>query len=296
MRDRNGTAVRGEVSSENVIVGSLTVELVAPNRPGVIRTSVEGGGSFEFDGLTPGQYQLRFSGAGGQILYEEPVLISGGFQTLTIRIPGKANDEQAKDATVSIRQLEHKVPSQAQKEFASGKAASSKGDQTVALDHFQKAAQIDPEFADAFTGIGISDMALGKLQQAADQFQKAVNLVPDHVGALANLSIVLCRLEHYHEAGEAARRALKLDPRLSKIRYVLGLSLATEGGDQAEALDNLQRAAAEVPKAHLLAAKILAGTDRREDAAKQVEDYLRSSPQGDTDRPKIEAWLEQLRK
>ncbi len=163
------------------------------------------------------------------------------------------------------------------------------------MDHFQKAVILDPEYADAFNGIGITYAALGQLQQAADQFQKAIDLVPDHPGAAANLSIVLCKLEHYHEAGEMARRALKLDPGLLKIRYVLGISLVTEGRNKEEALDNLQRAAAEIPKAHLLAAELLVESDRRRDAVKHLEDYLRLSPTDGLDRQQVEEWLVKLR-
>jgi len=288
-------SIHGQIVSENIIVGSLTVELSMPNRPGSVSAYVEGG-FFEFRGLTPGQYELQLSGAAGQVVYQESVLITGVDQKLTVRIPTKANGGNPSDATVSIRQLQHKVPSEAQKEYSKGKTASNKGEHVLALDHFRKATQIDPEFSQAFNSSGVADMALGHFEQASDQFQKAVDLVPDYLVALANLSIALCGLEHYHEATEAARRALKLDPLLLKIRYVLGLSLASEGGNQAEALDNLQRAAAEVPKAHLVAAKILAETDRRGDAAKQLEDYLRLSPADGADREKIEAWLEQLRR
>jgi tetratricopeptide (TPR) repeat protein len=289
--DRNGS-VHGQISSENVIVGFLTAELSIPNRPGIITASVEDG-SFEFRGLTPGQYELQLSGAAGQIVYDESVLITGGRQYLTISIPAKTNGSKS-GATVSIRQLQHKVPSEAQKEFDKGKTAANKSHHDLALDHFQKATQIDPEFSEAFNGTGVSEMELGHFKQAADQFQKAVDLVPDYPVALANLSVALCRLEQYREAAEVARRALKLDPRLLKVRYVLGLSLASVGGNQAEALDNLQRAATEVPTAHLLAAKILVETDRRRDAAKQLEDYLESSAVEGADRQKIEAWLEQL--
>ena len=111
----------------------------------------------------------------------------------------------------------------------------------------------------------------------------------------APITPVTGRLEHYREAGEVARRALKMNPELLKIRYVLGFSLVSVGGNQAEALDNLQRAATEMPSARLLAAKILVETDRRADAAKQLEDYLHSSAADGLDRQKIEAWLEQLR-
>jgi tetratricopeptide (TPR) repeat protein len=292
--DRNGS-VRGQISSENVIVGLLTVELSIPNRPGTIKASIENG-SFEFRGLEPGQYQLQLSGVAGQIVYEQSVLITGGYQNLTIEIPARANGGKSSDATVSIRQLQHKVPSEAQKELDKGRKASNKGEHALALEHFQKATQIDPEFSEAFNSTGVSDMELGHFQQAADQFQKAVDLVPDYPVALANLSLALCRLEQYREAAEVARRALKVDPRLLKVRFVLGFSLASVGGDQAEALDNLQRAATEIPKARLVAAKILVETDRRGDAAKQLEDYLHSSAAEGVDRQKIEAWLEQLRR
>jgi tetratricopeptide (TPR) repeat protein len=239
---------------------------------------------------------LQLSGTAGQIFYEQSVLITGGYQNLTIEIPPATNGGKSNGATVSIRQLQHKVPSEAQKELDKGKTASKKGEHALALEHFQKATQIDPEFSEAFNSVGVSDMELGHYKQAADEFQKAVDLVPDYPLALANLSGALCRLEDYREAAEVARRALKLDPGLLRVRYVLGLSLDRVGGNQAEALDNLQRAATEIPTARLLAAKILVETDRRVDAAKQLEDYLRSSAADSVDRQKIEAWLEQLRR
>ena len=123
--DRNGS-VHGQISSENLIVGALTVELSIPSRAGIIKAPIEGG-SFDFRGITPGQYQLQLSGAAGQIVYEESVLVTGGHQNLTIEIPAKTNVGKSDGATVSIRQLQHKVPSEAQKEFAKGKTASNKG-------------------------------------------------------------------------------------------------------------------------------------------------------------------------
>ena len=291
--DGNGS-IHGQISSENVIVGALTVELSTLSRPGIIKASIEDG-SFDFRGLTPGQYELQLSGATGQIVYEDSVLVTGGRQYLTIWIPAKTNVGKSDGATVSIRQLQHKVPSEAQKEFAKGRTASNKGKHAIALDHFRKATQIDPEFSEAFNSTGVSEMELGHFKQASDAFQKAVDLVPDYGVALANLSIALCRIKQYHEAAEVARRALKLDPLLPKVRYVLGLSLASVGGTQAEALENLKLAATEVPTAHLLAAKILVETNRRGDAAKELEDYLHSPAVDGVDRHKIEAWLEQLR-
>jgi tetratricopeptide (TPR) repeat protein len=112
---------------------------------------------------------------------------------------------------VSIQQLTHKVPSEAQREYSKGLSAARKGDHQTALDHFQKAVGIDPEFADAYANLGAAEVSLGQLEQSVEQFQKAVGLVPDHTWHF-QLSIVLCKLKRF-DAGQAARQALR-DPSL----------------------------------------------------------------------------------
>lgn len=287
--------VRGEVVCDDPIIGGLAVELTSSGHNGTFRTDVEGDGRFQFRGLEPGQYQLKLTGPGGAAIHEEVVVIGGGNQNLTVRISG-SKTSRTNAATVSIQQLMHKVPPKAQKEFEEGQSASRKGGWTGALEHFQNAAAIDPEFADAYAGMGSAYAALGQIQQAADEYSKAVGLVPDHAMAVANLSILLCELERYDEAVPLARRALRLRPGMTKLRYVLGFSLVKDGGDQSEALDNLLRAASEFPQAHLLAAKILLDSDRRPEAIDHLEQYLRSPSADDEprDRQQAEAWLAQL--
>lgn len=292
--DRSGI-VRGQISSDTPFPGLLTVELVAAGTGTSASAAVDASGWFELHGLAPGQYQLRLTGTGGQVVHEEVVFIAGGYQSLSIHAVGSKPLGKSDEPTVSIHQLQHRVPAKAQKEFDKGRAAAAKGDQPTALGHFLKATEIDPEFADAFNCAGVIFLAGGELEHAARQFQKAIDLVPDHRAALTNMSVALSRLEQPREAAQVARRALKVDPGLLKVRYVLGLSLMIDGGDKGEALDNLQRAAADIPKAHLLAAEILADTGQREKAAQHVEEYLLSRPGDGIDRQKVEAWLVRLR-
>jgi tetratricopeptide (TPR) repeat protein len=287
--------VRGEVVSDDPIVGTLAVELTSEGHNGSFRAEVEGDGRFQFRGLEPGQYQLRLTGPGGAVIHEETLVIGEGNQNLTVHVSGsKASRTNA--ATVSIHQLMHKTPPKAQKEFEEGQSASRKGAWSGALEHFQKAAEIDPEFADAYAAMGAAHSALGQLQEAASEYGKAVELVPDHSSAVANLSIVLCELERYHEAIPLARRALRLRPEMTKLRYVLGFSLLKDAGDAPEALENLLRAAPEFPQAHLLAAKILMDSDRRPEAIEHLEQYLHSSQAEEEprDREQAEAWLDEL--
>jgi len=287
--------VRGQIYSETPFLGSLTVELTPNGRSIPQSVSLAADGSFEFQSVAPGAYELRVTGSGGGVLHQETVFVNGPNQILSVTMRTRQSIDRSAGSTVSIRQLQHKVPSDASKEYSNGQAAARKGDHLAARDHFQKAVTIDPEFADAYTNLGVAQLSLGEVETATEQFQKAIDLVPDHTLATANMSIALYRLKRYNEAAGAARQALKLDPSLLKMRYVLALSLTQKQGHEAEALDNLERAAGEFPRAHLLAADILTQTGRRDDAVNQLEKYLRASSERDTDRNAVEEWLATLR-
>jgi tetratricopeptide (TPR) repeat protein len=294
-RGRRGVLVHGQISSETPFAGTFMVELVANGHNVSASTHLGPDGSFEFPSVTPGGYELRMTNAGGTVIYSQAVMISGPEPNLSINVPVRPNAAPNSGGTVSIRQLQHKIPPEARKEFSEGIKASKKGDHQSALDHFQKAVSIDPELADGYNNLGSAQAALGQLEQAAKQFQKAIDLVPDHSLALANLSVTLCKMEQYPDAEQLARRALKLDSSLLKIRYILAVSLIAQHRNNAEVLENLQRAAPEVPKAHLVAAELLVETGRPDDAAKQIEEYLSVTPQQDADRQKVETWLAEIR-
>jgi tetratricopeptide (TPR) repeat protein len=68
-----------------------------------------------------------------------------------------------------------------------------------------------------------------------------------------------------------------------------------EHGDPEEALLNLERAASELPKAHLIAADVLIVLGRPDDAIGHLEEYLRKAPPDDKDRPAAEERLAALR-
>jgi predicted Zn-dependent protease len=101
-------------------------------------------------------------------------------------------------------------------------------------------------------------------------------------------------MRRFHEAGATARRALKVVPRSCQIHYILAVSLLMENGDSDEALDNLQRSVAEVPKAHLVAADLLSQRGRRQEAIVHLQEYLRDASPSDAERAKVEAMLAQL--
>jgi tetratricopeptide (TPR) repeat protein len=286
--------IRGEISPVPAGAGMLTVELSGNDAGPTATAVVNGDGSFEVRSAQPGAQVLRLVGAGGAVLHQETVVVSCGNQSLVIRPHESAQANRSADGTISVQQLAHKVPAQARKAFDKGEQAETKGDHQAAMEMFRQAVTIDPGFADAFNELGAVEASQGDLAQAIDDFQKAIDAVPDHKLALANLSIVLAKARRFDEAVGVARRALKVMPESGTVRYVLATSLLFTDGDTDEVLDNLERASGDVPLAHLLVAQLLVRRDKRDEAIRHVEEYLRLAPADDKERSRAEAMLTEL--
>jgi Tfp pilus assembly protein PilF len=295
--DARPMSVRGEIVSPDSNVGTLSVELCSDGSGLSDRAAVNLDGTFEFRSTTPGTHELRVIAANGAVIHQEYVSITGPSQTLSIRLTERSTPSatHAGGSTVSLQQLEHKVPVPAQKAYQKGQQAANKGNLQEACTHFEEAVAIDPEFADAYNDLGAAEAGMNKLPEAAAQFQKAIDLAPEHALALPNLSIVLAKMRNFHDAGEVARRALRVVPGSGRIHYILAVSMMAEHGNLDEVIAHLERATAEVPSAHLTAAELLAQRGRSPEAIRHLEEYLAGAAPDDAKRPKVEARLAELR-
>jgi tetratricopeptide (TPR) repeat protein len=291
-----GFRVRGEVSPLPPGAGILTVELSGSGTGPAVTAVVASDGSFEFHAPLSGAYELRLM-SGGTVVHQETVFVNSSSQPISIRLSAPpSTGTRPSQNTVSLKQLSHKIPPQARKAFDKGEQAEGKGRYQEAADFFREAVSIDPEYTDAFNELGAMQARQGDLPHAAESFRKAVDVAPEDAMGLSNLSIVLAKMRKFDEAAEVARRAVRVMPGSGTVRFVLATSLLLGSGDSPEVLDNLERSAPEIPRAHLVAAQLLARRGRREDAIRHVEDYLRAVPDSDQDRERARALLEELRR
>ncbi len=193
-------------------------------------------------------------------------------------------------------QWKHQAPEAAWKLYDKGRIEAARGNRSQALKYFREAVTRDPEFAAAYNDLGAIYLAQGELSQAVELFRQALALAPNHRLALANLSMALMRMNRYREAGEAARRGLDVDPGHAGLHLILAASLMAQPGNTGEALEHLERASAQIPRAHLLAADVLFNAGRREEAMQHLEEYLRVAAPRDAGRAGTEARLAQLRR
>jgi len=97
-----------------------------------------------------------------------------------------------------------------------------------ALPLLQRATQLEPERAEAWSLLGTAQRILG-LPEALDSLRRALSLDPERLADRADLGQVLLARNYYPEAIDEFRRALERNPLLRKPRYGLGQALAALG-------------------------------------------------------------------
>jgi protein O-mannosyl-transferase len=117
-----------------------------------------------------------------------------------------------------------------------GAALYEKGDWEEALEHSEKAVQIDPEIENnrnnltkTLISLGRDRVDHGKLDDAIQYFNRAVNIAPSDAEAHNYLGIALAMHNELEAATQHFRRAIELQPDRSDIRFNLGNVLAKQG-------------------------------------------------------------------
>jgi len=122
----------------------------------------------------------------------------------------------------------------------------------TALDHFKRAAQLDPTFARALAGIADCYLMLGMsaaeapdrcMPKAAGAARQALQLDDASAETHASLAAVQnCFDWDLDAAEEGYRRAIELDPSYATALHWLGMFLQATRGRLAEAVDSLEQA------------------------------------------------------
>lgn len=112
----------------------------------------------------------------------------------------------------------------------------------------------------------------GRFDEAVEQYQKALRLKPDFVAARNRLGITLNKLGRHHEATNEFLRAVELRPEEAYLHNNLGFSLYLEG-NYTEALTELEKALQLTPdfaRARMNYALVLAKLGRYDEAFTQL--------------------------
>jgi tetratricopeptide (TPR) repeat protein len=290
--------VRGRVESDSQFFGSeYFVQLESQNRTTLpFEAAVTNDGAFEFRDVPSGSYKLRLTSSRGAVISEQIVDLAGYATGLSIRMPKLAH-ERPPSGTVSIHDLQRKIPPKAFRALAEAEREANAGHELEAVRKLQRALQVDPNYPDALCNLGVLYVHLRRYPEALEQFEKAVASGPPNAMLYGNLAYSLIAVGRPLDAEQAARRAVAVDDSYARGHYLLGNILATRvrpGSLEAapEAALQLRRGASEIPHAHIMIAQIYLMEGDKPSASEELRLYLKSENQ--QYRVDVERWLAQF--
>ncbi len=98
-----------------------------------------------------------------------------------------------------------------------GALALQAGNMPAALEHFSRAVEVAPDFAQGFNNRGVALQQMKRWDEALASFDRAAALQPNFTDALYNRGVVLGEMKRWEEALQAYARALELDPRNARV-------------------------------------------------------------------------------
>lgn len=113
----------------------------------------------------------------------------------------------------------------AQSYYSQGLGILSRDDYAKAVGYFEKATEIDPNYAEAWYQAGFCYGMLGRHNDALRASRQASKLRPDWAETFVNIGASSFALGQFKDAAEAYKQATKLDSDNADSQYALGLSL-----------------------------------------------------------------------
>ena len=126
--------------------------------------------------------------------------------------------------------------------YSKGVDESESGNFSKAIEYFEKAVAIDPQFAFAWDNLGICYRKLNNFDKALECYNKSLEI--DHNGSmpLQNIPVVYVYKKEYAKAVEAYERLAKFDENNPEVYYGIGMIYATYLNDYEKGLENACKA------------------------------------------------------
>lgn len=205
---------------------------------------------------------------------------------------GRAPRPVAGGHLVTVHDLSHVVPKKARVEYARAEKARGENRIADAIQHFERAISIDPDFVEARNNLAVSYYMVAKPGAGVAQLEEAIRIDPHKSMLFMNLALGYSGLDQLDAAERAARKAVDLDPSGAPPHLVLGFVLTQQQKYTDEAILCLESTQGRYPLAELLLARVLLSRGDLSRAKSHVESYVSS---GDPEyRQSAQNWLDKV--
>ena len=161
-----------------------------------------------------------------------------------------------------------------------GSALADQAKPAEAIQQYEQALQLKPDYPEALNNFGIALARQGKLAEAIQHYERVLQLRPGSAGTLNNLGAALAGQGKWAEAIQRFQQALQLNPDDAEVHNNLGKALAAQG-KWAEATQHYERALQVKPDdvdAHYNLGRALAAQGKLAEAMQHYERALQLKP------------------
>ena len=257
-------------------------------------------GNFTFRGLVSGDYTIVIDKEKDFKPFSQVVSViqPRGFPPQNYTLSVRLELKDRTDAKPGVLNVEFaNVPKPALVHYDKALELSKTNDHSGAIDELKLAINEYPEFSQAFNELGVQYLKVNELEKADEAFQEAVKINPDAVSSLINRGITNVLMKRYGEAVPILRKSLQKKKDSAVAHYFLGQALANLGlfdDAEKELLASLELGKEEMKEAHRILAIIYASRGAKQQAADQLDAYLKLAPNA-PDAQKLKDKLQQLR-
>ena len=154
------------------------------------------------------------------------------------------------------------------------------GQLDAAVESYKKALAVNPNYAEAHNNLGVTLKELGQLDTAVECYEKAITTQPDYAEAHNNLGLAFYELDQVDAAVESYKKALAIKPDYAEVNYNLGNAL-NDLGQLDNAVKSYDKALAIKPdyaEAHNNLGNVFKDLGQLDDAVKSYEKALAIKP------------------
>ena len=231
--------------------------------------------------------KARQAGAQGKSLDQiEQILNASTSESSVSKDPSKEQvqhlinlhtDGQHREAKSQALQLLGHYPKSINLYNIIGAAYQGLGEPDKAIEAYNKALAIKPNYAELYYNVGIALKEQGKLEEAIEAYKKAISLMPEYAEAHNNMGLALKEQGKLEKAIEAYNKVLTIKPDHAGTCYNIGNALKDQGKLE-EAIEAYNKALAIKPD-YAEAYWNLSGTaESIGEAKKYLEKCLKVSP------------------
>src|ERR1700737_2726317 len=114
-----------------------------------------------------------------------------------------------------------------------GVAYRVKANCAEAIDDFNEAIRLVPDFANAFNNRGVAYRNMGDLDRAVADYDQAIRIKPDYIAAFYNRGLALADKREYGKAISDFTAVLRVDPKNPTVLYRRGTTYLNKGDIEA---------------------------------------------------------------